>query len=138
MGPEDYVQSRLAKYREEFSQIPALFEESQIDYEEIMIPVRDGVRMKTCIYRPHGVEPLPTLFQRSCYPGDQVFYEYYGRELARRGYGYVVQYSRGTGGSEGVWEPNVNERDDGIDAIHWLNEQPWVESIGFFGRLTWP
>ena len=59
MGPEDYVQSRLAKYREEFSQIPALFEESQIDYEEIMVPVRDGVRMKTCIYRPHGVEPLP-------------------------------------------------------------------------------
>ncbi len=133
MTPKDYVQSRLEKYREEFSQIPAQFDESQIDCEELMVPVRDGAKMKTHIYKPHGIKILPVLFQRSCYPNDQVFYDTYGKEFARRGYGYVVQYSRGTGGSEGVWEPNVNERDDGIDAINWLNDQPWVESIGFFG-----
>ena len=133
MDSKDYVQERLNKYAKEFASIPARFDESHIDHEEIMVPVRDGVKMKTHIYKPHGAEALPTLFQRSCYPHDGVFYEAYGREFARRGYAYVVQYSRGTGGSEGVWEPNVNERNDGIDAINWLNDQPWVESIGFFG-----
>ena len=37
------------------------------------------------------------------------------------------------GKSEGVWEPNVNERKDGIELLDWLNEQEWVESIGYFG-----
>ena len=30
---------------------------------------------------------------------------------------------RGTGKSEGHWEPNVNERPDGRDTLQWLNDQ---------------
>ena len=75
----------------------------------------------------------PVLLQRSCYPHDFPMYEVCGREFARRGYIYVVSFSRGVGGSEGVWEPNVHERDDGLDTVNWLAGQPWCESIGFFG-----
>ena len=52
--------------------------------------------------------------------------EGWAEELARRGYGYVVQTCRGTGKSEGHWEPNVNERPDGRDTLQWLNDQPWA------------
>lgn len=133
MNAEDFIKMRIENYQKEFAPIPAQFDESQIDYAEVMVPSRDGIRLKTCIYKPRKLTSVPVLFQRSCYPGDQVFYDTYGKEFARRGYGYVVQFSRGVGGSEGTWEPNVNERNDGIDSINWLNDQTWVECIGFFG-----
>ena len=46
---------------------------------------------------------------------------------------YATDACRGTGKSEGYWEPNVNERPDGRDTLQWLNDQPWAESIGYFG-----
>ena len=46
---------------------------------------------------------------------------------------YATDACRGTGKSEGHWEPNVNERPDGRDTLQWLNDQPWAESIGYFG-----
>ena len=39
----------------------------------------------------------------------------------------------GTGGSGGVWEPNVNEPADGADFIRWANGLSWVESLGYWG-----
>ena len=80
-----------------------------------------------------GLAQFPVLIQRSCYPNQQPLYEINGVELTRRGYGYVVQTCRGTGKSEGHWEPNVNERPDGRDTLQWLNDQPWAENIGYFG-----
>ena len=46
---------------------------------------------------------------------------------------YATDACRGTGKSEGHWEPNTNERPDGRDTLQWLNDQPWAESIGYFG-----
>ena len=46
---------------------------------------------------------------------------------------YATDACCGTGKSEGYWEPNVNERPDGRDTLQWLNDQPWAESIGYFG-----
>ena len=98
-----------------------------------MLPMQDGVRLYTEIFKPEGLAQFPVLIQRSCYPNQQPLYEINGVELTRRGYGYVVQTCRGTGKSEGHWEPNVNERPDGRDTLQWLNDQPWAESIGYFG-----
>ena len=76
---------------------------------------------------------VPALLQRTPYglQGDVMVGT--GREFAKRGLAYIVQCCRGTDGSEGTWEPNVNERNDGIDTLNWMNEQPWIESIGYFG-----
>ena len=87
----------------------------------------------TRVYKPEGRDAFPVLIQRSCYPDQMPIYEVYAKELVKRGYGYVVQVCRGTGQSEGEWEPNVNERADGLATLQWLNDQPWAESIGYFG-----
>ena len=50
---------------------------------------------------------------------------------AARGYHVVLQSVRGTFGSGGVFEPMVNEADDGADTVVWLREQPW-----FAGRFA--
>ena len=101
--------------------------------EEEYLTMPDGVRLYMQIYKPAEKSSFPVLVQRSCYPQQAALYQVYGEELARRGYGYLVQTCRGTGKSEGQWEPNVNERADGLFTLNWLNDQPWAESIGYFG-----
>ena len=108
--------------------------------EETLVVMRDNVKLRTIIHRPaddNGVaegRPLPVILQRSCYESDLSYQHIHGDNLARRGYIYIIQFCRGTCGSEGKWEPNVNERNDGFDTITWLNRQDWAESIGFWGN----
>ena len=120
-------------YRQEYASMPYDGPVYGCRREELMLPMQDGVRLYTEIFKPEGLAQFPVLIQRSCYPNQQPLYEINGAELTRRGYGYVVQTCRGTGKSEGHWEPNVNERPDGRDTLQWLNDQPWAESIGYFG-----
>lgn len=101
--------------------------------EDCFLPMPDGVKLYTVLYKPSNRKSFPVLVQRSCYPAQMEIYRVYGEELAKRGYGYILQICRGTGKSEGEWEPNVNERKDGIAMLNWLNTQEWVESIGYFG-----
>lgn len=101
--------------------------------EELYLPMADGVRLYTRVYKPAEMTVFPVLIQRSCYPDQMPIYEVYAEELVKRGYGYVLQICRGTGQSEGSWEPNVHERADGLATLQWLNDQPWAESIGYFG-----
>lgn len=50
-----------------------------------------------------------------------------------RGFAFVWQHCRGTGQSEGVWVPNDHDRQDGQATLTWLNQQDWIESIGYWG-----
>lgn len=101
--------------------------------KEFFIKMRDGIRLKTHCYVPEGQETFPAIIQRSCYPFADALYRTHGEELSKRGYAYIYQYCRGTGGSEGEWVPNINERQDGIDTLNWLNSQKWVDCIGYWG-----
>lgn len=130
---EQRMREALAAVQKQFDAEPPRGAVYDCTIEEIMLPMSDGVRLYTLVYKPVGLASFPVLIQRSCYPMQMELYKIYGRELTRRGYGYVVQICRGTGASEGEWEPNVNERRDGIDTLQWLNDQPWAESIGYFG-----
>ena len=76
----------------------------------------------------------PVILTRTCYPGNDRLHRAYGEGLARRGYVYVYQYCRGRETSEGKWEPNINERNDGIDTMNYLVEQPWCENLGYWGH----
>ncbi len=108
--------------------------------EEWMIPMRDGVKLRTRVYKPStsSMTPMskewPVILERTCYPEQSVIADIHGENLARRGYIFISQLCRGVGGSQGEWVPNINERNDGSDFVSWLNEQPWVSAIGYWGN----
>ena len=59
----------------------------------------------------------------------------HGKYWARRGYACVIQDVRGRWGSEGVYEPFVNEAKDGYETLDWVAAQPWCDGkIGMTGE----
>ena len=107
----------------------------------VAVPMRDGVKLVTDIYRPQGLEKAPIILVRTPYKKEMA--ELQARFYARRGYIYAVQDCRGRFGSGGVWEPFVNEAKDGYDTIEWLAQQPFsngkVGMIGgsYLGWVQW-
>ncbi len=59
----------------------------------------------------------------------------HGKYWARRGYACVIQDVRGRWGSEGTYEPFVNEAKDGYETLDWVAAQPWCDgNIGMTGE----
>lgn len=56
-----------------------------------MLPMQDGVRLYTEIFKPEGLAQFPVLIQRSCYPNQQPLYEINGVELTA---GATAMWSR--------------------------------------------
>lgn len=112
-------------------------QKDEIEVEEVMLSMEDGVRLQTFVFRTkrdkESNKKLPVILQRSPYYHAWESYQIHGKNLAMRGFAYIVQFCRGTGNSEGVWEPNVNERQDGLATLQWINEMDWVDSIGYWG-----
>src|SRR3982074_1709159 len=77
-------------------------------FEEVMIPMRDGVHLQTTILTPVDQKAaLPILFRRTPYgvpdaPLSRVPTSW--KELARDGYIFVIQNLRGRFKSEGVFK----------------------------------
>ena len=102
--------------------------------EEVMIPVRDSVRLQTVILTPvDQAGPLPILFRRTPYgvpekPPEQM--PPFMKELAQDGYIFVIQNLRGRFKSDGTFnlsswvdlsDPKAtNETTDAYDSIDWL------------------
>jgi len=96
------------------------------------IAMRDGVKLSTDIYLPQTEAKVPVILIRTPYKKEMG--EIQGRYYARRGYAVAIQDCRGRFGSEGVWEPFINEPKDGYDAIEWLAAQPWSNGkVGMIG-----
>jgi len=100
---------------------------------KVMMPMRDGVRLATDVYRPrNGGAKVPTIFVRTPYnfnhwdvqngvPRDMT------QVLAavKRGYAYVIQNERGHFFSEGHYDILGAPTTDGYDALDWIAKQPW-------------
>jgi putative CocE/NonD family hydrolase len=113
---------------------PQAAEQSIFKLQEVMIPVRDGVRLQTAILTPVDQSgPLPILFRRTPYgvpekPPEKMPSSL--KELAEDGYIFVIQNLRGRFKSEGVFhlsswvdlnDPKAtNETTDAYDSIEWL------------------
>lgn len=115
-------------------------EEIAIIDQKVMMPMRDGIRLCTDIYRPKTEEPVPVIFSRTPYNfnswGDgelrtRTMERAY--EAVKRGYAYVVQNERGRFFSEGEWDILGTPLTDGYDAFSWMADQPW--SNGKIGTL---
>ncbi|NLY00948.1 MAG: CocE/NonD family hydrolase [Rhodopirellula sp.] len=104
----------------------------QVEVEKnVRIPMRDGVTLAADLYRPNGPGKFPALMTLVYYPTGGAEAE----RFARHGYVGVVVNSRGRNGSEGDWEPYVNEPRDAYDAQQWIGQQLWCDGkIGMFGQ----
>ena len=96
------------------------------------VPMRDGVKLSTDLYRPEGDGKYPVILIRTPYKKEMQ--ELDGMYYARRGYVVAVQDVRGRFASPGEWEPFVHEPDDGYDAVEWLAARPWsTGKVGMIG-----
>jgi putative CocE/NonD family hydrolase len=121
--------------KKQYEDSPYPIEYDEVESYEEMLPLRDGVRLRTIFYFPKtdNKQSFPTIVQRSCYPDMDKMIRINAEELAKRGFGFVYQYCRGVGGSEGVWRPNDNDRNDGQDFMNYLNSLEKVECMGYQG-----
>jgi uncharacterized protein len=116
---EDYIKSHYTK-------------------REVLIPMRDGVKLFTAIYEPKDTkQKYPIMFDRTCYSiapyGPDKFKSLLGPDelFAREGYIFVYQDVRGRYMSEGEYEdvrpyiPNktgkqIDETSDTYDTVEWM------------------
>ena len=105
---------------------------------DVMVAMRDGVRLATDIYRPaRGGAPVPGRFpvivERTPYDKGAPRFVVPARLFAEHGYVVLIQDVRGRGGSEGEWYAFAREAPDGYDTIEWAAAQPW--STGKVGTM---
>ena len=117
--------------------------------KEVMVPMRDGIRLSTDVYLPRGATgKLPTVLVKTPYDKDNgegsvrtKWVDYF----VRQGYAVVVQNERGFLFSEGVFTDYLaGAGTDGPDTVAWIVGQPWsngrVGTIGCSssGEHQWP
>jgi hypothetical protein len=118
----------------------------------VMVPMRDGIKLATDIYFPATKEgtpmpgKFPTLVNRTPYgkgappptvpimTPEQQKHRNTPTYFASHGYVVVVQDCRGQFDSEGTFYLDVNEGPDGYDTVEWAAKQPWSNGkIGTYG-----
>jgi hypothetical protein len=131
------------------SETPAKFESTHDGFDhvrrEVMIPMRDGVKLHTVILVPKGAQHAPILLTRTPYDADSLTTHVNSDQLGPNLYGYdnatdviveggyirVIQDVRGKYGSEGDYVMNrplkgslnpttVDHATDTYDTIDWL------------------
>ena len=98
--------------------------------KDVMVPMRDGVKLATDIARPQGDGKYPVILMRTPYrkslgpAGAAVM----------AGYAFACQDCRGRFNSEGVHRPFLDDPNDAFDTIAWLAKQPWCDgNVGMMG-----
>jgi putative CocE/NonD family hydrolase len=134
--------------------IPAKWQKPTAGYDytkqEVMIPMRDGVKLHTVIIVPNGARDLPMLLERTPYDASNFFKDANlrvrdgawaaNREWIDDGYILVFQDIRGKYGSEGDYvmtrppigplnPTNTDDTTDAYDTIDWL-----VKNVGQSNR----
>src|SRR5918998_1811038 len=116
---------------------------------KLMIPMRDGVRIATDVYRPKDTsKKYPTIFVRTPYN-----FNYWDirngaprdlsneLEAVKRGYAFVQMNERGRFFSEGNYDILGPPLTDGVDEFNWIAKQPWssgkVGTIGCSSTAEW-
>ena len=94
----------------------------------VMVPMRDGVRLATDVYRPDSPGRFPALVTRGPYGKDGYAdnQEHSIWFFPQRGYVVVSQDCRARFDSEGdYYDPLFQEGQDGYDTVEWAASQPW-------------
>ena len=102
--------------------------------EDAWVPMSDGVRLHAIVTRPDVPYPVPVVLIRTPYlPFTPVALDLVA--VAGRGVAVIVQSTRGTGRSEGEFDPFQHEAGDGAETVAWCAAQPWSNGkVGTLGR----
>jgi putative CocE/NonD family hydrolase len=116
---------------------------------KVMVPMSDGKRMATDIYRPKDTsKKYPIIFVRTPYnfnfwdiqhgvPRDMTP----ELEAVKRGYVYIEMNERGHFFSEGNYDILGAPLSDGSDELNWMASQPWTDgkvgTIGCSSTAEW-
>ena len=124
---------------------------------DLRVPMPDGVELLADRWAPRvggkGGGPegqgggkdtvLPTALLRSPYGRAGFVGVGMARPLAERGFQVLIQSTRGTFGSGGVFDPFRDEREDGLATLDWLVKQPWsgdsivLVGASYLGYVQW-
>lgn len=107
---------------------------------DVMVEMRDGIKLAVDIYRPDTDQRYPVLINTHPYGNDSflVVHELLFSPLiaAQKGFVVVVQELRGTYGSEGVWR-YADAGKDAYDTVEWAAVQSWsTGDIGLYGACA--
>jgi predicted acyl esterase len=122
--------------------------------KNVMVPMRDGVKLAVNIYRPDARGKFPALFAMGGY-GKELQEELIPPQplnksavwdgnieagdtpnIVPRGYVHVIADARGTGYSEGEFQGMWSQQEgrDGHDIVEWIAKQPWCTGkVGMIG-----
>ncbi len=105
--------------------------------KNVPVPMRDGVKLRTDVYRPERAGRYPVLVSRMPYDkevGQLLNDSFDVLRAVQAGYVVVSQDTRGRYASEGDFNPFFDEARDGADTIAWAAGQPWSSgAVGMFG-----
>ena len=112
--------------------------------KNIMVAMRDGVRLATDVYRPAfdrnkpAIDPMPALLVRTSYNKEASEWNGVPEYYAKRGYVFLIQDIRSRFRSEGdgKYYHTVNPLEglDGYDTVEWIADQEWCNGkIGTLG-----
>ena len=111
---------------------------------DLRVPMPDRVDLLADRWAPRaGGELLPTALIRSPYGRRGAFGAALARPLAERGFQVLIQSTRGTFGSGGVFDPMRCERDDGLATLEWAVKQTWfggtivLTGPSYLGYVQW-
>lgn len=120
--------------------VPSNPEFDVIVEKNVMVEMRDGVRLATDVYRPSKngkviEEKIPTILQRTPYNKELVDgFSLLSDWFCKRGYNVAIQDFRGRFKSEGTFYKYANMGEDGYDTIEWIAKQEWSNGkIGTIG-----
>jgi putative CocE/NonD family hydrolase len=142
---EEAAPVRLGERGQEKNGVSSRPEYGIIIAKDVMVPMRDGARLATDIYRvARDGEPVagsfPTILGRTSYDktSPQQWVDPVANFFVPRGYVVVLQDLRGRHRSEGTGQyfhtANVNEGPDGYDTIEWIAAQSWSNGrVGMVG-----
>ncbi|MFH1651033.1 MAG: CocE/NonD family hydrolase [Chloroflexota bacterium] len=121
--------------------------------KNVMLTMRDGIKVSVDVYRPKAEGKYPALYSTSGYLkgiqtfGGEVSHSIEAgatRFLVENGYVHVIGQARGSGLSQGRYNwYDKEEQKDGVEIIEWIAKQPWctgnVGMIGdsYFARTQW-
>ena len=106
------------------------------------IPLSDGRRLHSRVWRPDGDEPVGAVLSYDPYPNQWLTRGVdapHGQALAGAGLAYVRVAIAGSGDSDGLLHDEylASELHDGVEVIAWIAGQPWCNGrVGLRG-LSW-
>jgi putative CocE/NonD family hydrolase len=111
--------------------LPLPGEASGPHWDNLRVPMRDGVTLSTNVFLPKEAGPFPVILFRTPYDAGVPKKT---DDWTDRGYAVVFQDVRGRFRSGGEDRPWTAEIEDAWDTLNWMVKQPWCNGrVGMYG-----